>query len=86
MLMVCPVTHRAVSAPIRASGMFSTTTSTLRQSRRKTSTIRPVSAAPSKTLAADAPHGAGDVGRLVEDVAQMDVLAAATPASAAWPP
>ncbi len=45
-LIVCPVSHSATTAAIRASGMFSTTTSALRQSRRNTSTISPVSTAP----------------------------------------
>ena len=34
-LIVCPVIHRASTAAISASGMFSTTTSALRQSRKK---------------------------------------------------
>ena len=44
---VCPVSHRATTAPRSANGMLSTTTSTLRQSRRNSSTIRPVRHAPS---------------------------------------
>ena len=46
-LIVCPVSHSATSAPQSAKGMLSTTTITLRQSRRKSSTISPVSTAPS---------------------------------------
>jgi hypothetical protein len=42
-----PVSHRAITDPSRAKGMFRTTTITLRQSRRNSNTIRPVSAAPS---------------------------------------
>jgi len=46
MLIVCPVSHRPTKAPQSANGMFSTTTMTLRQSRRNRSTISPVRAAP----------------------------------------
>ncbi len=45
--MLLPVSHKPITAAIKASGMLSTTTSTLRQSRKKTSTIRPVRIAPS---------------------------------------
>ncbi len=45
-LIVWPVSHSATSAPQIANGMFRTTTMTLRQSRRNSSTISPVSAAP----------------------------------------
>ena len=51
-LIDCPASHNANSEAIRASGMFSTTTITLRQSRRKISTMSPTSAAatsPSET-------------------------------------
>ena len=46
MLIVCPVSHRPTRAPQRANGMLSTTTMTLRQSRRNRSTISPVRTAP----------------------------------------
>jgi hypothetical protein len=46
MLMVCPVPQSSTTAANSANGMLSTTMSALRQSRRKISTIRPVSAAP----------------------------------------
>ena len=46
-LMVWPLSHSATTAPSNANGMLSTTTRTLRQSRKNTNTIRPVSAAPS---------------------------------------
>ena len=45
-LIVWPVSQRATSAPQIANGMLRTTTMTLRQSRRKTSTISPVRTAP----------------------------------------
>ena len=45
-LTVWSVSQSATTAPQRANGMFSTTTTMLRQSRRKTRTIRPVSRAP----------------------------------------
>ena len=45
-LIVCPVSHSAIRAPHKANGMFRTTTMTLRQSRKNSSTIRPVSPAP----------------------------------------
>ncbi len=48
MLMVCPVSHSRISALSSANGIFRTTMNALRQSRRKISTIRPVSAAPSR--------------------------------------
>jgi hypothetical protein len=54
-LTVCPVAHRATSAPIRANGMLSTTTMTLRQSRRNKRTIRPVRRAPSAPSPATPP-------------------------------
>ena len=54
--------------------MLSTTTITLRQSRRKSSTISPVRTAPRRPSIADAPHGAGDVRRLVELEADLDVV------------
>ena len=47
MLIVCPVAHSNTTAASSANGMFSTTISALRQSRRNNSTIRPVSSAPS---------------------------------------
>jgi hypothetical protein len=46
MFTVWPVSHSATTPPINASGMFSTTTSALRQSRRNNSTTIPVSNAP----------------------------------------
>ena len=45
-LIVCPPIHRPTTAAIIAKGMFTTTTSALRTSRRKISTIKPVSRAP----------------------------------------
>ena len=47
MLTVCPVSHRPSSAPMSASGMLTTTIAALRQSRRNSSTMMPVSNAPS---------------------------------------
>ncbi len=47
MLMVWPVAQSRTTAASSANGIFMTTISALRQSRRKISTIRPVSAAPS---------------------------------------
>ena len=47
MLIVCPVAHNKSTALNKANGMFMTTMTALRQSRRKISTIKPVSAAPS---------------------------------------
>ena len=47
MLMVWPVSHSDRTAPISASGMFSTTTSALRQSRKNKRITNPVSNAPS---------------------------------------
>ena len=41
MLIVLPVSHRPASEPVSASGMFSTTTTTLRRSRRKIRIIKP---------------------------------------------
>ena len=46
MLIVLPVSHRPHSEPNSAIGMLNTTTITLRQSRRNSRIIRPVSAAP----------------------------------------
>ena len=43
MLMVCPVAHSSTTAASSANGIFTTTIRALRQSRRKISTIRPVS-------------------------------------------
>ena len=57
--------------------MLSTTTMTLRQSRRNSSTISPVRHGAEQALDADAPHGPGDVGRLVELEADLDVRRAA---------
>ena len=48
MLMVCPAPHRATTAVSNAKGMVITTISALRQSRRNSRTMRPVSTAPSK--------------------------------------
>ena len=48
MLIVCPVAHNRITALSRANGILRITISALRQSRRKISTIRPVSAAPSR--------------------------------------
>ena len=50
-LIVCPVRARATTDPMRASGMLSTTTSTLRQSRRNRRTMRH-----STSPAAKSPH------------------------------
>ena len=47
MLTVCLVIHSASTAPSSESGMLITTMKALRQSRRNSSTIRPVSSAPS---------------------------------------
>ena len=55
-LIVWPVSQSATSAPQRANGMFSTTTMTLRQSRRKSSTISPVRTAPSAPSVARLAH------------------------------
>ena len=46
-LMVCPVAHNATAAARIANGMFTTTTTALRQSRRNSNTIKPVRIAPS---------------------------------------
>ena len=46
-LIVCPVSHSPTTDASSASGMLRTTTNDARQSRRKTSTIKPVRAAPS---------------------------------------
>ena len=46
MLMVLPVSHSPSSEPSRAMGMLKTTTNTLRQSRKNSRIIRPVSVAP----------------------------------------
>ncbi len=46
MLMLLPVMYSPNSDPISASGMFDTTTITLRQSPRNNMIIKPVSAAP----------------------------------------
>ena len=46
MLMVCPVSQSASTEPMKESGMLMTTIKALRQSRRNSSTIRPVSTAP----------------------------------------
>ena len=73
-LIVCPVSHRATSAPQSANGMLRTTTMTLRQSRRKSSTISPVRTAPRAPSVDQAPHGVGDGGRLVELEADLDVV------------
>ena len=43
-----PVAQSRITALSRANGILSTTISALRQSRRKMSTIRPVSAAPNR--------------------------------------
>ena len=45
-LTVCPVRDRATNEATRASGMLSTTTTTLLQSRKNRRTISPVRAAP----------------------------------------
>ena len=55
MLTVCRASHSATSDAIRASGMVITTTVTLRQSRKNSSTIRPVSKAPSNPSLATSP-------------------------------
>ena len=47
MLIVCPAIHSSTTAPSSAKGMVNTTMIALRQSRRNSSTIRPVSSAPS---------------------------------------
>ena len=47
MLTVWPVIQSATTAPINASGMFSTTTRALRQSRKNKRITKPVSKAPS---------------------------------------
>ena len=44
--MDCPLTQSAKAAASSASGMFTTTMNAVRQSRRNSSTIRPVSSAP----------------------------------------
>ena len=48
MLMVCPAAHSQTTAESSANGMVVTTMSALRQSRRNSSTISPVSTAPSR--------------------------------------
>ena len=53
-LTVCPVSQSATKAPQRAIGMFRTTTTALRQSRRKISTTRPIKPAPSAPSSASA--------------------------------
>ena len=72
-LIVCPDTHSATIAARSANGMFSTTTSALRQSRRNSSTISPVSTAPSSPSSVRPADRARDVGRLVELEADLDV-------------
>ncbi len=46
MLIVRPVSHSPMTAPMSASGMLATTINELRQSRRNKSTTMPVSSAP----------------------------------------
>ena len=46
-LMVWPAPHNAITAASSAKGIVTTTMPALRQSRRNTSTIRPVKSAPS---------------------------------------
>jgi len=48
MLMVCPAPQRATTAVSNAKGIVMTTINALRQSRRNSRTMRPVSNAPSK--------------------------------------
>ena len=74
MLMVCPVAHSRTTALSSANGMFITTISALRQSRRKISTIRPVSTAPSSPSMISPRMRVGDVGRLVEFQAHVHVV------------
>ncbi len=47
-LIVWPVSHSATTLPKSAKGILSTTTITLRQSRKNKNTIRPVRNAPSR--------------------------------------
>ena len=47
MFIVCPAAQSRITAPSSAKGMLATTISAERQSRRKISTINPVSSAPS---------------------------------------
>ena len=47
MLMVWPTAHKRITALSKANGIFITTITALRQSRRKINTIRPVRPAPS---------------------------------------
>ena len=72
MLTVCPVSHNPTSAANNANGIVVTTMMALRQSR-KSSTISPVSIAPS-ALEGQAPDGVLDVSRLVEFKADFDVI------------
>ena len=74
MLIVWPVSQRPTRAPQRANGMFSTTTITLRQSRRNRRTISPVRAAPISALGHHGPHRPGDRRRLVQLEADLDVV------------
>ena len=70
----------------RQRDVQSTTTSALRQSRRKSSIIRPTSTAPRAPSLTTPQHGARHVGRLVELEAHVDVAAAGPPACRAGPP
>ena len=73
-LIVLPDSHSPITAAISASGILSTTTSTLRQSRRNNSTISPVSTAPSTPFDRQRANGPRHVGRLVELEADVDIV------------
>ena len=62
MLIVLPVIQSPNSEPSRASGMLTTTTITLRMSRRKRRIIRPVRAAPMRPSVATLSTAASTVG------------------------
>ena len=62
MLIVLPVTQSPNNEPSRASGMFETTTSTLRRSRRNRRIIRPVRPAPIRPSVATLSTAATTVG------------------------
>ena len=74
MLIVCPAAHSATTAESSANGIVVTTISALRQSRRNSSTIRPVSSAPSSPSLTSPANGVRHVARLIELEVDLDVL------------
>ena len=74
MLIVWPAPHSATTAVSSANGIVTTTMAELRQSRRNSSTIRPVSSAPSAASRSTAWSAARHVAGLIELVADLDVV------------